>query len=219
MRLTVFNGSPRARVSNTRIFTDAFAEGFRQAGGEVETRYITGLTDSLSLFTGLGKDDCVLLAFPLYVDSMPSGVKALIEDLEPLKGKLGGVRFCFLIQSGFPEAVHSRGVERYLERLTGKVGGTYLGTIIRGGANDVGNITGTKRARALEPFRELGEGLARTGELETEGLGNLARLETFSPFMVVFLRILDRTGLLGLIWRKAFREWGTYDRRFDRPYE
>lgn len=219
MRLTIFNGSPRARVSNTRILTDAFREGFSAAGGgPVETYYITGSASTETLVRAAAESDCVMLAFPLYVDSMPSGVKAFIEALEPLKGQMEGVRFCFLVQSGFSEAVHSRGVERYLKRLTGKLGGTYLGTIIRGGANAIRDAQGNSKERALAPLRQLGESLARFGEMDADALSRLARPERLSAFMVFLLNVLDRTGILGLIWRKDFRENGTYDRRYDRPF-
>ncbi len=220
MRLTVFNGSPRARRSNTRVLTDALVSGFRAGGGGVvDEHYIAGTKDSESLSYILAQGECVLLAFPLYVDSMPSIVKEFIEALEPWKGRLEGVRFCFLVQSGFPEAVHSRAVERYLERLTQRLGGIYLGTVIRGGANAIGQLKGRRRERALEPFRGLGRHLALTGNLDPERIRKLAEPERFSPFMARVLRLLDRTGVLGLIWRRPLKTNGAYERRFDRPFE
>lgn len=220
MRLTAFNGSPRARASNTRFFLDAIVEGFQSVEGSLaEVHYIAGENDLPGLAKKVSESECILLAFPLYVDSMPSIVKAFIEELEPWKGRLSTVHFCFLVQSGFPEAVHSRAVERYLKRLTQLLGGVYLGTIIKGGANSVRYMTGGKREKSLEPFRRLGEELARNGDLDGETVLRLARPERFSPFVLGVLNLLDRTGILGLMWRKTFRENGSYERRFDRPYE
>lgn len=220
MRLTVFNGSPRARSGNTRFLLDAIVDGFESVGkGTAEVHYIAGSDEPAGLARKLSESECVLLGFPLYVDSMPSIVKAFIEELAPWKGKLSGVRFCFLVQSGFPEVVHSRVVERYLRRLTERLGGTYLGTVIRGGANSVRNRTGEKRERALGPFRDLGVKLAESGELDGEILAELAKPEKFSPPVLAVLNVLDRTGFLGLIWRKTFKQNGCYERRFDRPYE
>jgi len=38
----------------------------------------------------------------------------------------------FLVQSGFPEGLHSRYVERYLESWQKRLGCPYLGTIVKG---------------------------------------------------------------------------------------
>lgn len=220
MRLTVFNGSPRARVSNTGFFVDALVEGYRSIDGSVvEVHYIAGAVDISRLAGVLSESECVLLAFPLYVDSMPSIVKAFIEELAPWKGRLSGVRFFFLVQSGFPEAIHSRAVERYLKRLTERLGGIYLGTVIRGCANSVRNMAGEKKEKALQPFKDLGKGLAANGNLDDGIVRRLAKPEKLSPFMLWSVNFLDRTGLLGLIWRKPFKENGSYERRFARPYE
>ena len=77
--------------------------------------------------------EAVLLGFPLYTDAMPAIVKAFIEALSPLRGREDNPPVGFLVQSGFPEAVHSRHLERYLAKLAGRLGSSYLGTIVKGG--------------------------------------------------------------------------------------
>ena len=64
----------------------------------------------------------VLLAFPLYTDCMPGIVKVFIESLEPLCSREGNPDVGFIVQSGFPEAIHSRYVEKYLEKPSLRLG-------------------------------------------------------------------------------------------------
>ena len=81
--------------------------------------------------------ECVLLGFPLYTDAMPGMVKHFIEALEPLAGRKDNPSLGFLVQSGFPEGLHSRYVERYLEKLAERLGCPYLGTIVKGNGEGV----------------------------------------------------------------------------------
>ena len=70
---------------------------------------------------GFGAADAVLLGMPLYTDAMPGLVMAFIEALAPRVGAVNPP-LGFLVQSGFPEALHSRPLERYLEKLARRLG-------------------------------------------------------------------------------------------------
>lgn len=89
MRLTLCNGSPRGRSGNTPILEEHFARGVRSVSPEHRIRTCTlgepeGFREALEAF---GEDDAVLLGFPLYVDAMPSGVKAFLEVLGERRGE------------------------------------------------------------------------------------------------------------------------------------
>ena len=43
----------------------------------------------------------------------------------------------FIVQSGFPEAIHSVCIEKYLKKFTSKLNCTYLGTVIKGGVEEI----------------------------------------------------------------------------------
>ena len=128
-RVTVFNGSPRGKKGNTPIMLDEFMKGF---GGEYEIHHLIKTKDLEKQTQAFADAKCVWLGFPLYTDGMPAVVKTFIEALEPFKGREHNPPIGFLVQSGFPEGLHSRYVERYLVGLAARLGSVYLGTIVKG---------------------------------------------------------------------------------------
>ena len=162
--------------------------------------------------------ECVLLGFPLYTDAMPGMVKHFIEALEPLAGRKNNPSLGFLVQSGFPEGLHSRYVERYLEKLAGRLGCPYLGTIVKGNGEGV-------RADARKPteglfteLQALGAGLARDGRLDPQILRRLAAPESYpailGPLFQLFLRLPMAHGYFDEMLKKN----GVYEQRFARPF-
>ena len=78
----------------------------------------------------------VIIVFPLYTDSMPGIVKEFIEQIYNIETKKTR-KIGFIVQSGFPESVHSLYVEKYLEKLSKRMNLEYSGTVIRGGAEGI----------------------------------------------------------------------------------
>ena len=109
---------------------DAFLEGYA-AREEVkpEQHYIYRDEDEVLIesFTG---NDTVIIAFPLYTDSVPGKVKYFLEQLGDLEWK--EKRIGVIVQSGFPEAIHTSFIAGYFERLVRKMGAEYIGSVIRG---------------------------------------------------------------------------------------
>ena len=123
MKLAVFNGSPRGKDSNTKVLLEHFINGFMKTDGNTyEVAYLIRVKDRGSFINLFQEAEQVLLAFPLYDDAMPAIVKTFIESLEPLCRREGNPDIGFIVQSGFPEAIHSRYVERYLAKLAARLG-------------------------------------------------------------------------------------------------
>jgi hypothetical protein len=99
--------------------------------------------------------DKLLFAFPLYVDSMPGLVMELFESLYNLKGKLSGKEFLFSIQCAFRETLNPRFIERYLMKLTERLGADYAGCISRGVME--GERFLSEDSQILQRYRKLGE--------------------------------------------------------------
>jgi NAD(P)H-dependent FMN reductase len=219
MKLTVFNGSPRGKKSNTRILMEQFLSGFgRTPGNGFEVHYLSRVADQEAYREAFAAAEVVLLAFPLYTDAMPGIVKEFIETLCPLCGRAGNPALGFVVQSGFPEAAHSRAVERYNEKLSRRLGCRYLGTVVRGGAEGIQVMPPSMTRRLFASFDAVGETFGRTGELDAGLVRRLAGSERLSLPMRLLYRLLRLTGLTNFYWNGQLKANGAFERRFAAPY-
>jgi len=105
MKITVFNGSPRAEEGNTDVMVQAFLEGARGAGAETEVIYLahkkihpcTGCytcwlrtpgqcairDDMAELLPKVRDCDLVVFATPVYVDNVTGIMKNFMDRLIP----------------------------------------------------------------------------------------------------------------------------------------
>ncbi len=145
-----------------------FGEGFASLPGHSYERFnLNRLTDLEAHTQAFAAAECVWLGFPLYTDAMPAMVKVFIEALAPLRGRADNPPIGFLVQSGFPEALHSRYIERYLEKLASRLEAPYLGTIVKGGGEGVRMMPEEANKKLFTALRALGEGFAQAGQLNS----------------------------------------------------
>jgi multimeric flavodoxin WrbA len=240
MRLTVFNGSPRGAASNTSVLLASFMEGFVSLPGNTcETVLLVHRKQNDEFVRLFREAEHILLAFPLYFDAMPSSVKEFIESLEPLCGRPGNPTLGCIVQSGFPEALHSQPVAAYLEKLALRLGCPYKGTVIKGGAEGirvpplqenwlqkgivaVGKATNLGRVGHLfdtkkmcRRFFELGRIYAQSGEFDQELVKKLAQPEKLNRFGLWVVQ----ASIHGLYWNPVLKKNGAYPLRFARPFE
>ena len=219
MKLTVFNGSPRGKGSNTKILLEHFINGFMTTDGNTyELAYLIRVKDRDNFIKLFQEAEQVLLAFPLYTDCMPAIVKTFIESLEPLCGKEGNPDIGFIVQGGFPEAIHSRYVERYLEKLASRLGCRYKGTVIRGGVEGMRIQPAFMTRKLLKSFYELGKTFGETGKFDEQIMLKLAKPERYSKFVLLAYKLLDKIGLTKFYWNKMLKENNAYEKRFAKPY-
>jgi len=223
MKLTVFNGSPRGKGSNTKILLEHFINGFMTTDGNTyELAYLNRVKDSDDFIKLFQDAEQVLLAFPLYTDAMPAIVKTFIELLEPLCDKEGNPDIGFIVQGGFPEAIHSRYVERYLEKLAGRLRCRYKGTVIRGmgeiiRGEAIGAVPGWMNKKLYKSFYELGKSFGKTGEFNEQIVRKLAKPERLTKFNFWGFKLLyDITSII--YWNKMLKENNAFEKRFDKPY-
>ena len=214
-RLTLFNGSPRGKRGNTPIFLEQVALGF---GGSAQMHQLIRLKETGQMVEAFTEAECVLLGFPLYTDAMPGMVKHFIEALEPLARRKDNPPLGFLVQSGFPEGLHSRYVERYLERLAERLGSPYLGTIVKGNGEGVRLMPASATQGLFAELQALGAGLAREGRLDPQILARLAAPERYpamlGPLFQLFLRLPVAHGYFDDMLKKN----GVYEQRFATPF-
>ncbi len=220
MRLAVYNGSPKGERGNSNFLLRHFLDGVMETPGHsYELAHLAKVKEQerfVELFTGA---DAVILAFPLYTDMMPGIVKAFFESLEPLCGREGNPPIGFIIQSGFPESVHMRELESYLEKLSRRLGCRYLGTALKGGGEGIQSQPRFLTGGFLDAMSELGRGFGRTGEFNHDVVARLGRVERLSPLRLLVTRTIGNWMAKKAFWDKKMKENNAYERRLARPYE
>ena len=111
MNVLILVGSPKGRTSASYMLGSKLAEGLRERGAVVidgmvhnELRSEEGTS---RLLDAVDAADLVVLAFPLYVDSLPAPLTLLLERIAErrVRGTPAGTpRLAVVVQCGFPEA-------------------------------------------------------------------------------------------------------------------
>jgi hypothetical protein len=217
MRLTVFNGSPRGKNGNTAVLLQHFIAGWEATPGNThEMFYLRRVADAERFVDAFAGAEYVLLAFPLYTDAMPGIVKAFIESLEPLCDREDNPAIGFLVQSGFPEATHSRHVAKYLRKLASRLGCRYLDTIVKGGCE--GARWMPKGAKLFVSLRQIGQVFGASGAFDPALLHEFARPERYPRLLVPVFKVFLGTKAASAYWDNQLKKNGAYERRFARPY-
>ncbi|MBA4384565.1 MAG: hypothetical protein C0410_07495, partial [Anaerolinea sp.] len=151
-------------------------------------------------------------------DSMPGMVKHFIEALEPLVGQSGNPPIGFIVQSGFPEGLHSRFVERYLEKLAARLGSPYLGTIVKGNGEGVRIMPENMNRKLFEGLQTLGRNLANGEKLDEVTLSNIAKPESFPKVLAPIFQLFLHLPIAHSYFDGMLKKNGIYERRFDRPF-
>lgn len=219
MKLIVFNGSPRGKGSNTRVLFEHFLNGFMATDGNTyELAYLNRLKDRDNFIRMFEEAEHVLLAFPLYTDAMPAIVKIFIESLEPLCSREGNPGIGFIVQGGFPEALHSRPLERYLEKLAKRLGCRYTGTVTKGGVEGIQSRLPWMTRRLFKSFYELGQTFGETGKFNEQIVLKLGKPEKLSRFRMLFFNLLGKRLSRLMMWDKKLKENNAFEKRYAKPY-
>ncbi len=218
MRLTVFNGSPRGEDSNSKIFLDTFLNGFTEhEGNSYEMAYLNRINRQDEFIKLFRNAEQVIVAFPLYTDAMPAVVKTFIESLAPLRNQNDNPPIGFMVQCGFPEAIHIRALEKYLEKLVQRLGSKYIGTIVKGNGEGARYMP-KQYAKTFTIFQQLGQIYSKTGNFDAELLIKLAKPERFPKLIALMFKPLLKTKPFRVGWDNQLKENGVFEKRFARPY-
>ena len=214
MKLAVFNGSPRGQRSNTKILLDAFLTGY---GSEAPRQLYIYQESDEALKKAFIERDTIIIAFPLYTDSVPGRVKYFLELMgtEDWSGKRIGV----IVQSGFPEAIHTSYIARYFEILAGKMNSNFSGAVIKGGLEGIRLQPPRLTAGLREDFRKLGSHFRDTGLIDQDIVDKLKTPWILSPGRRLVYRCMSILGIANLYWNYNLRINKAFKQRFARPYE
>jgi Flavodoxin-like fold len=220
--LLLLNGSPRGPRSNSMKMLSRVEEGWRSAGPAndqaVELLHLAHRADFDRAVGQFGRVETVVLGMPLYTDAMPALAKTYIEALAQYAGRAGNPRLGFLVQSGFSEALHSRPLERYLEKLARRMGCEYAGTIIRGGGEALQMMPEDANKKLWTDLRMLGSSLAVEGHFDPALLAKVARTERYSTAKTALLKAALRFPIAQFYWNGQLKRNGAWEGRFATPY-
>jgi hypothetical protein len=217
--LLLLNGSPRGPRSNSIRMLSQVAIGWEAAGGaEPTVLHLAKRSDFECAVAEFANAETVLLGMPLYTDSMPGLVAEFIEALASLVGREGNPRVAFLVQSGFSEALHSRGLERYLAKLARRLGSPYAGTIVKGSGESLQVMPDESLGKVFGRLRTLGEQLACEGYFNPETLAQVAGTERLSPMIAATMSLAFKIPVTQFYWNSQLRKNGAWGKRFDAPY-
>jgi hypothetical protein len=152
-RALLLVGSPRGIDRSTSGRLGArMLDAVRDRGFRTDTLDAHGAVRSTAeterALAAIGVSDLVILALPLYVDSFPAPVIALLEQIVELRVGAGRVRFAMLIQCGFPESEHNATALAIAERFAAEAGWQWLGGLALGGLETYSDSANGVLARA-----------------------------------------------------------------------
>jgi len=221
MKLAIINGSPRNKKSNSTLLMDQFLLGYHSLNPEgVPIHYLANPQLKKEGFAAFMDSEVILIIFPLYTDCMPGIVKEFFESIAEIdKNIIRGKKIGFIVQSGFPEAVHSVAVEHYLAKLTKRLQCEYLGTVIKGGVEGIQIMPPFMTKKLFNQFNKLGEYFAKNTAFSPQIKEALRKPYKMSLVRRTLFAMMAKTGLTNFYWNSNLKKNGAYEKRFDRPYE
>ncbi len=210
-KLVIYNGSPRRAGSNSALILKKTVEALAD---RVEIRDLKEVGKWEEWSAAFKDEKHVLFFMPLYIHAMPSHVMAFIEKLQPSEGSIS-----FFIQSGFIESSQSHFIEAYFEQLALRLGRTYLGTVIKGGANGLQMSPVKAQNKMMKPMVMAIANLVYEGTFVPADIRQLAIPIRLGMGAKVIFEVLGKLGLVNSYWDQQLKANNAYEKRFDRPYK
>ena len=220
MKRLLVNGSPRGQESNSRLLLKWLTLGIESQG--LAAPPIIDLADTRKLAAhrqDFLEAEEVILAFPLYTDSLPGLVKNFLDSLVGAdRSTLSGKRVGFVIQSGFPESIHSEALAAWLARVCVRLGFINIGIVVKGGVEGIRVIPESMSKKLRANLLDLGVSLVKNGRLDPEIIAQMATPRRLGTGKLFLFTVLKPTGLLNFYWNSQLKKFGAWQRRFDRPF-
>jgi hypothetical protein len=219
-RALLLVGSPRGLASTSESLGTYLLRKLEEHGFETKKTYAAVCVSSdrnreilLNLVDG---SDLLILAFPLYVDSLPSQLVAtleLIADHKKRENPTMSQRVVAIVNSGFPEAKQNDTALAICHRFAEEAGIDWAGGLALGGGQ---MIAGKPLSEVGGAFRNVMKALDLTAAAiaEDEPVPKKAVGLMAKPVIPSWLYVwLANRG-----WNRQIKEYGTRPRLYDRPY-
>ncbi len=185
-------------TSSSERICRALMHHLKAAGTDCEL-----LTLNASVFSDKGRErflaqveqaDLMVMAFPLFVDalpSMPTRVLEMLAEYLPQNSAAPKKRFAVVVNCGFPEAHQNAPAAAICAHFAEKIGWDWAGALLVGGGEGVvcGKEITTNIAKAHPPFAKVARALALMGEALAHGVpvpDSLGALMAEAPLPIPF---------------------------------
>ena len=223
-RAVLLVGSPRTKKSTSAslggyLFSQLAARGLQTETIQVYTAFSSPARTAQAL-EKLDAADLVVLAFPLYVDSLPAPVIAALEKVAAQRaahpdGRSAVQRFAAIANCGFPEASHNAIALAICSQFARQSGFAWAGGLALGGGE--GLVHGAPletldgRAIPLKKSLEMAAEALASGEPIPPAAGELLAKPVIPAWIY---RLLGGYG-----WKQQAKRYGVQRQMKRRPYE
>ena len=184
-RALLLIGSPKRGTSASGAFADAVSSRLEARGIQTRTERITPAFSApermRALLDAIAESDLVVLAFPVYVDSLPAPVLALLEAWHAAvaDGSIAAnppARLAVLTLCGFPEASHCDVAIEVCRLFAETTGVTWAGALAFGmGASIERGLERSPLAGRLDALDAAVDALATGRPIPAEATAEFAR--------------------------------------------
>ncbi len=219
-RAVLLVGSPRTKKSTSASLGEYLFEQLAEGGVETQTFQVyTSLNSSVKMneiFSAIDGADLVVLAFPLYVDTLPAPVITLLERIAiHRKTNPTSARFAAIANCGFPEAHHTDNALAICAEFARQNGLGWLGGLALGAGEGIVHGTPLRDlgGRAI-PIKKALE-LAVESFLQGEPIPQSARNLLARPIIPAWLyKVMGGFG-----WNQAAKKFGVEKKIRATPYQ
>lgn len=225
MNVLLLIGSPKVKRSNSEALGDYLLEQLSKEGATTrKIKIYQALKEEKGmeeLLSSVNACDALILLFPLYVDSLPSGVIKVMEaiadqrtDPHSPSPQAGGQTFMAICNSGFPEAEHNDTALAICRCFAEKTGLQWLGGFPLGGGEVIGGKPLTSFGglfrNHIKALKMAAEAIVERKKLPTEAVALFRK-----PSLPRWLYLC--CGHFG--WRHQARKNGVLKKIREQPYK
>jgi hypothetical protein len=176
MRIGIINGSQKPGESNTGIILGELNR-LLDRKHEISNYTLGAKRLSPEIYREIAANSVVVLAFPLYIDSIPSTVLDMLIGLENhiKKGAVKDIAVYAIINNGFYEGNQTGIAFEIVRNWCERAGARFGGGVGQGAGEMIGALKNTPMNKG--PFNNLGRALASLAE----------KMETKEPFGTRYL--------------------------------
>ena len=214
--LVIINGSPRvAKFSNTDKIIHSFVKGLEETSITWELHNLSNRKEWDAAREAFLSHERILIAFPLYVECIPSLMLEFLESLPSERRQ--PAQLSFLLHGGMDEGFEFRFCERILQGLPAQLGCRFGGTLIHGGSFGIRTREDAVKAKIVAPYEKMGRLFAQNGNFLTPEAKKFTGPEQY-PWLVrkmvslLFLKKVNKG------FEDFAKSWGCTRPLDDKPY-